>query len=96
MVCGTTECGRTKDAAAAVRTEAVMRQFIRSREEVIRLGSTFLFTEAYGAEASSLERVRDAAFFAVFALLASGSAVLLSLGRPSALMASVESALRAL
>lgn len=73
-----------------------MSQFNRMQEATLNQGSTFLFTEAYGAENSSLEGLRDAVFFGAVALLASGSAILLALGRSSALMASVETALRAL
>ena len=73
-----------------------MSEFNRMHEGTASQGTTFLFTEAYGARDTSLEAFRDAVFFSAFALLASGSAVLLALGRPSALMASVESALRAL
>jgi len=73
-----------------------MRQFNRTHEETLKQGTTFLFTEAYGTYSPGLETVRDAAFLTAFALLAAGSALLLSLGRPSALIASVESALRSL
>lgn len=73
-----------------------MSQFNRMHEGTASQGTTFLFTEAYGARSAALETYRDALFFSAFALLAAGSAILLALGRPSALMASVESALRAL
>lgn len=73
-----------------------MSEFNGTYEATMSQGTTFLFTEAYGTRSHSLETYRDALFFSAFALLAAGSAVLLALGRPSALMASVESVLRAL
>lgn len=73
-----------------------MSQFNGTYEGTMSQGTTFLFTEAYGARNTAIETYRDALFFSGFALLAAGSAILLALGRPSALMASVESVLRAL
>lgn len=73
-----------------------MSQFNRTYEGTASQGSTFLFTEAYGAERASFEGFRDVVFFGAFVLLAAGSAVLIALGRPSALVASIESALRSL